>query len=93
MEVEVLIVAVEPGVDRIGLAGGLALHDSAVAFDNRGVDRLLGELWRDEDFNADPPILQLASRLDSGAAREVRVVLEAHLTDQHAVVFNHVLVI
>lgn len=93
MEVQVLIVPVEPGVDGIGLAGGLALHDSTFALHQGGVDGLLGELGRDEDFHSNPTVLQLARRLDSSPASEVRVVLQAHLPDEHAVVLNHVLVI
>ena len=91
--VEVLVVAVDPGVDGTGLALRLALEDGALALDDAGVGRLGGEARRDEDVDADAPVLELARRLDAGAARERRVVLQRHLGDLDAVVADDVLLV
>lgn len=74
IEIEVLIVAIEPSVNRIGFAWRLTLHESAFAFDDWRVDRLANELGRDKHFDSDPSVFQLAGCLYSGAAREVRVI-------------------
>lgn len=93
VEIEILVVAIEPSVDGVGFTRGLALHDAALAFDDGRVDRLAHELGRNENFDTDASVFQLASRLHSRPACEIRVVLEAHFADQHSVVLDHVLVV
>lgn len=93
VEIEVLIVAIEPSVNRIGFARRLTLHESAFALDDRRVDRLADEFGRDKDFDSDPSVFQLAGCLHPGAAREMRVIFQTDFTDQHSVVLDHVLVV
>lgn len=93
MEAEVLVVSIKPFVDGVGFAAGVALDQPAFSLDDRRVGRLAGELWSDEHFDADGAHLELASHRDSGSAREERVVVEAHLANEHAVVLDHVMVV
>lgn len=93
IQVEILVVAIQPGVSGVRLAGGLALHDATFAFDERRVGGLPDEFRWDKNFDADPPVFQLAGRLDTSTTREIRVILQAHLTNEHAVVLDHVLII
>ena len=90
---QVLVISVDPSVDWIRFAGGSAFQGGRFAFHDARVGRLTHEFRRNEDFDADAPVLQLAGRLDARAAREESVVLGAHLSDQHAVVLDDVIVI
>ena len=88
-----MVVAVEPGVNRIRFAGSVALEHSRLALDDRRVHRFTNKFGRDEYFNPNAPFVQLAGRLHSSAASKVSVVLQTHFADQHAVVLDHVLVV
>ena len=61
VEIEVLIVAIEPSVNRIGFAGRLTLHVSAFSFDDGSVDRLTDEFGRNNDLDSNLSVFYLAS--------------------------------
>lgn len=88
-----MVVAIEPSVNRIRFAGRLTLHDAAFAFDDGRVDGFVNELGWDEDFDADPSVLQLSGGLHSRPAREIRIVLQTDFANQDSVILDDVLTI
>lgn len=87
---DILIVAIDPLVSRIGFAGGLTVDGGGLSLDDGDVLGFDLKNGRDDDLDFDAAILQLSGALDAGAAREEGVVFHPHFGDGHTVVFDHV---